>query len=139
MYLVRMIYVSKPSHSPTKEEVTQILQAAQANNSKHDLTGLMVFNHEYFLQVVEGGRTAVSQLLGHLYKDSRHQDLTMIEFDQIDRRSFGDWSMQFVPAASITKEIVLHNSPTSKFEPEKLTKSGVLELLLALREAARTT
>jgi hypothetical protein len=138
MYLVRMIYVSKPSNSPTKEEVTQILQASQAKNTKNDLTGLMVFNHEYYLQVVEGGRTAVSQLLGRLYQDPRHQDLTMIEFDHIDSRSFGDWSMQFVPAASITKKMVLHNSPTSKFEPEKLTKSGVLELLLALREAART-
>jgi hypothetical protein len=36
MYLVRMIYVSKPSNSPTKEEVTQILQASQANNIKND-------------------------------------------------------------------------------------------------------
>jgi hypothetical protein len=99
----------------------------------------MVFNHEYYLQVVEGGRTAVSELLGRLYKDSRHQDLTLIEFDHIDSRSFGDWSMQFVPAASMSKKMVLHYSPSSRFEPQKLTKVSALELLSALRESERTT
>lgn len=137
MFLVRIIYVSKRNKSNSLDDLNQILQVAQANNQRHELTGLLAFNHQYFLQVLEGGRAEVSQLLGNLYADPRHSDLTVLEFDHIDRRVFGEWSMQFVPATAISKEMLLRYGATSRFEPHKFSKSSALDLLTELRQFAQ--
>ena len=138
MFLVRLIYFSKPSDGPASKTVKDILQVARVNNDRHELTGLMVLDHRYFLQVVEGGRSAVSQLLGNLYRDPRHQELTVLGFDHIDRRAFGEWSMQFVPAISVTKQALLRHGASSLFEPQHMTKASALDLLSELRGLAST-
>ena len=67
----------------------------------------MVFNQYHFLQIVEGGRTAVSCLLGNLLRDTRHTEMVVMGFEGIDQREFSDWSMRFVPAAAIAKKTLL--------------------------------
>jgi hypothetical protein len=49
MYLVRMVYVSKISDQLDSAALPQIQKVAQENNTKHDLTGLLVFNSKYYL------------------------------------------------------------------------------------------
>ena len=136
MFLVRLIYFSSPTDGPASQTIKDILQAARVNNDRHELTGLMLLDHQYFLQVVEGGRGAVSQLLGNLYKDPRHQDLIVLGFDRIDRRAFGEWSMQFVPATSVTQQVLLRHGASRLFEPRHMTKESALDLLSELRGMA---
>ena len=134
MHMVRMVYVSTSIREVDSDILQSILGTAQTNNAAHDLTGLLVFDDKYFLQVIEGGRTAVSRLLGNLYKDKRHQDLLLLDFDSIHQRRFPNWSMQFVPAVDATKDVLLRHGVTSKFEPRNLTKESAVAFMVEMLE-----
>ena len=132
MYLVRMIYVSRPVKEPSSDVLEPILGTATIENARHDLTGLLVFDDKHYLQVLEGGRTAVSHLLGNLYKDPRHTDLVVLEFDYIHQRQFPQWTMQFVPVAEVTREVLVRYGVSSKFDPYSFTKRSALAFMLEM-------
>lgn len=138
MYLVRVIYVSSVADSNDHTALPTIIRQAQANNEAHDLTGLLVFNHRYYLQAIEGSRVAVNRLLANLYRDPRHHNMLIISFDDIDRRVFSDWSMRFVPAASASREVVLRNGVGRDFEPYTMTGASALGFLRDMAELAAT-
>jgi hypothetical protein len=139
MHLVRMVYVSRPVKEPSSNVLESILGTASIENARHDLTGLLVFDDKHYLQVIEGGRTAVSQLLGNLYKDPRHKDLVVLEFDYIHQRQFPQWTMQFIPVAEVTREVLLRYGVSSTFDPYSFTKGSALGFMLemAARQQAR--
>lgn len=132
MFLVRMIYVSQTVTEAPEDKLAAILKTARKNNEKHDLTGLMVYNRKYFLQVIEGSRPAVSQLLGNLFRDPRHEKMEVLEFDAIEQRLFSHWSMQFAPADTVTKALLLRHGPSGQFEPYGFTKGSALGFLTEL-------
>jgi len=132
MHLVRMIYVSKPVEEVDSDVLESILGTAQINNTEHDLTGLLVFDDQHYLQVIEGGRMKVSQLLGNLYKDPRHTDLLVLDFDYISQRQFPDWSMQFVPVVDVTRDVLLRHGVSSKFDPYNFSKDNALAFMMEM-------
>ena len=132
MLLVRMVYVSTSIDEVDSDTLQSILATAQANNEAHDLTGLLVFDDKYFVQVIEGGRAAVSKLLGNLYKDTRHKDLVVLGFHAIHQRQFPNWSMQFVPAVDVTRNVLLRHGVTSKFEPYSLTSESAVAFMVEM-------
>ena len=132
MHLVRLVYVSTSINEVDSDTLQSILSTAQTNNDAHDLTGLLVFDDKYFVQLIEGGRSAVSQLLGNLYRDTRHKDLVVLGFDVVHQRQFPNWSMQFVPAADVTKNVLLRHGVTSKFEPYSLTPQSAVAFMVEM-------
>jgi predicted outer membrane protein len=88
--LIRLVYASTATKPVNREVLDAILKTARLRNEVRDLTGLLVFDHQYFLQVIEGHRSAVSLLLSKLFADSRHSELTVLEFDEISQRMFAD-------------------------------------------------
>ena len=131
--LVRMVYASTAVAPVNGELLESILKVARNRNEVRDLTGMLVFDHQYFLQVIEGGREAVSLLLGKLFADTRHKDLVVLELDEIPQRSFADWSMEFAPAAAINKTVLLRNGISSHFNPYSLSKAGAFNVLTEMR------
>ena len=134
--LVRLVYASTAAQPVNSEVLDNILKTARQRNEVRDLTGLLVFDHQYFLQVIEGDRSMVSLLLGKLFADSRHKALTVVEFDEITQRSFAQWSMSFVPAATANRALLLRHGVSSYFNPYSLTKAGALALLTEIRGIA---
>jgi len=127
-----MVYVSTPVEEVDSDVLESILGTAHINNTEHDLTGMLVFDEQHYLQVIEGRRAEVSQLLGNLYKDSRHKDLLVLGFDCISQRQFPDWSMQFVPVADVTRHVLLRHGVSSKFEPYNFCKDSALAFMVEL-------
>ena len=132
MHLVRLVYVSTSINEVDSDTLQSILSTAQTNNDAHDLTGLLVFDDKYFVQLIEGGRSAVSQLLGNLYRDTRHKDLVVLGFDVVHQRPFPNWSMQFVPTVDVTKNVLLRHGVTSKFEPYSLTHESAVAFMVEM-------
>jgi hypothetical protein len=132
MPLVRLIYVSTVKPNLVLSELSAV---AKANNKRHDLSGLLAFDSKYFIQVIEGGRRNVSNLLANLVRDERHADLELLEFDYIEKRQFGQWSMQFVPLDKSIKEIIFTHSVGTTFNPYNFTQQGALSFLMDLRTA----
>ena len=131
--LIRLVYASTATKPVNREVLDAILKTARLRNEVRDLTGLLVFDHQYFLQVIEGHRSAVSLLLSKLFADSRHSELTVLEFDEISQRMFADWSMSFIPAATANRPMLLRHGVSSHFDPYSFTKAGALAFLSAMR------
>ena len=71
--LVRLLYASRAvDTSPAAIEA--ILTQSRQHNPGSGITGVLCYGGGVFLQAIEGGRSAVSELYGHIQKDSRHKD-----------------------------------------------------------------
>jgi lipase chaperone LimK len=95
--LYRLAYISKNCFVGTledqKENVQSILNVAQSNNSKTGVTGALLWSGDYFCQVIEGERDTLEDLFETIQMDPRHEEITVLHFEPIDRRSFSEWAM----------------------------------------------
>lgn len=71
----------------------KIVRQAAVNNASNGLTGVLVSSDDAFIQLVEGPRQTLSDLLGRLYTDTRHCDLRLVDFRMIDARVTSPWAM----------------------------------------------
>lgn len=133
MYLVRLLYLSKATGGLGASGIEALLLSAQRNNSRAGISGMLAFNGEYFLQVLEGGRSEVNGLYQRISADPRHQELLMLQMDEISERLFSDWSMAYVPSSKLTRELLLRYGVGDEFSPLKMSSRSCLGLLTALR------
>ena len=77
-------------------DLEDIHRAARELNAIDGITGLLVFNGTHFLQIVEGARDVIDDLLERLKRDSRHTGLEVRDQHRVTQRSFPDWSMELV-------------------------------------------
>lgn len=134
--LTRLIYASRATEPMSPARVDDILRNARAHNQVHDITGLLVFDHRSFLQVLEGDRQALSDLYSRLVRDPRHTQLLLMECVPVDERVFSDWSMGFVAADDTHRRVLLRLTARSQFDPHGLSAPCALALLRAM---ARST
>ncbi|EJL6503513.1 BLUF domain-containing protein, partial [Vibrio cholerae] len=62
MAFIRLIYVSTVTESLKHSDIELILEHAKKYNFEQDITGVLYFNNEYFLQCLEGDREKVNLL-----------------------------------------------------------------------------
>lgn len=128
--LSRLIYASEVATPLSPELLQDLLVKARRDNRLRDLTGLMVFNNRYFLQVLEGERQQVSDLYARLVHDVRHRRLVLLGFEAVGERLFTDWSMGFAPADALRRGDYLRYSASSQFNPTTMSASAALALLV---------
>ena len=85
-----------------------------------------------FVQVVEGGREPISDLLRLIYLDNRHQHMTILSFEEISERQFGNWTMGIVDVASINAAVLLKYSETAVLDPFNCSSGATMSLLTEL-------
>lgn len=97
MQFVRMIYVSESRLLPTSgslwSQVNEILSVSQKTNERVGVTGALLFNEDWFVQVVEGRLTPVWELFDRLRRDERHRNLRLVEIKGVHSRLFENWWM----------------------------------------------
>ena len=71
MTLVRLLYASRAAAPVKPEELASILRQAKGNNPAQGITGVLCCSDDMFLQVLEGGRTAVNRLYARIVADRR--------------------------------------------------------------------
>ena len=71
--LVRLLYASRAADQLGQEGLSAILKQSKCNNPKLGITGVLCFSDHTFMQVLEGGREAVSRLYNRIVGDPRHQ------------------------------------------------------------------
>ena len=57
------------------EELLAILRQSKAANPLHGITGVLCYSEGIFLQVLEGGRSAVNRLYNRIVADARHREV----------------------------------------------------------------
>lgn len=93
--MIRLSYASTTNHDWTPEELLALLTKCQTNNVANNITGILLYAHETFFQVLEGEENMVNKMYEVIKKDKRHKDCTIIEKLNIEERDFPYWSMGF--------------------------------------------
>jgi hypothetical protein len=94
-----LVHVSYCSHAqfPVEQAVLDlILKASQRNNQRDDITGLLTYSGEVFVQFIEGPPDAIRRLMGRLQSDPRHRDIIILSQGSDHERIFPDWDMELV-------------------------------------------
>ncbi len=142
MQTIRLIYASEAHPEYTSyASLTALLQRAVAHNTAHDVTGMLVYSSNKFLQVLEGNRDTVNALYNRIVKDRRHQRCTLLSAQAIERRDFADWAMRLVGAEDIPtapRRVLLQRlASQSVFDPFLMTADQASRFLSALADAER--
>jgi hypothetical protein len=96
MQLYQLIYTSVLAPEAGIESVSGIIQAAQANNRKLNITGLLIFDGVNFCQHLEGPEDNVRTLAMRIERDPRHTAFTIRHQSCFDgERNYPDWSIAF--------------------------------------------
>ncbi|MDQ6655099.1 MAG: BLUF domain-containing protein [Verrucomicrobiota bacterium] len=95
MRLYSLIYVSIATGEFSENELTDILAISRANNSRDDITGMLLYKDRRFMQLLEGPETAVCAAYARIARDLRHRDAAILLEGPAAERDFTDWSMGF--------------------------------------------
>ena len=93
--IFRLIYRSHyriPEHK-RKAELGEIFSVARSNNTKKQVTGALLTHQDWFVQALEGAEDTVRGLYDHIYKDVRHEKVSVLFADHVDDRVFSRWAM----------------------------------------------
>lgn len=115
--LVRLLYASRAKAPLTPEVIDAILQASRKANPAAGITGLLCHSGDVFMQVLEGGREAVSALYNRIANDPRHTDVILLRYEEITERRFAGWSMGQVNLARVNPAILLKYSTKAELDP----------------------
>ena len=128
--LVRLLYASRAVPTIDQEELVAILRASKANNPALGITGVLFscFTQGIFLQVLEGGRSAVSRLYNRIAADPRHAQVELLSYEEISERRFAGWAMGQVNLARLNPALLLKYSETATLDP--YTVSGAVSMAL---------
>ena len=133
--LVRLLYASRAVDSGP-EAVENILTQSRLYNPSNGITGILCFGGNVFLQAIEGGRSAVNALYGHIQRDPRHQDVMLLNYEEIAERRFGGWTMGQVNLGHINTSILLKYSENLELNPYAMSGTAALALLQELMATA---
>lgn len=93
MDLTQLIYVSSASVELSDAQLDDILASAVRHNKDNEITGLLLYAHGSFMQVLEGDRARVEETYTRILHDLRHRSSMVLHKEPIDAREFPDWSM----------------------------------------------
>jgi hypothetical protein len=105
-----------------------ILAAARGNNARLEITGALMFNAACFVQVLEGPRAEVDRLFARIRRDTRHAGVTLLAFEPLGQRAFGQWSMAFVGARDPEGRLKAF-ATESGFDPRHMSGQATFEFL----------
>ena len=125
--LVRLLYASR-AIDINPDAIEAILTQSRQHNPECGITGILCYGGGIFLQAIEGGRMAVSELYGHIQRDPRHKDVVLLHYEEIPERRFGGWTMGQVNMSKINASILLKYAEKPELNPYSV--SGLVSLAL---------
>lgn len=126
--LVRLLYASRAVDN-TQPAVQAILESARRHNQDSGVTGILVYGGGVFMQAIEGGRQAVSDLYGTISRDARHKDVALLHYEEIVERRFGSWTMGLVDVSRVNASVLLKYSERAVLDPYAVSGKVSMALL----------
>ena len=133
--LVRLLFASRAVDA-SREAIESILASARRHNPESGITGILLHGSGVFLQGMEGGRQAVSDLYGTIQRDPRHKDVVLLHYEEILERRFGGWTMGLVDASRVNASVLLKYSERAVLDPYSVSGKVSLALLEELMATA---
>jgi hypothetical protein len=102
--MYEVVYVSSSVGLLDETTLTEILTTSRRNNARLDVTGMLLYRDGNIIQVLEGPKKDVLELIDCIARDPRHHQFLRLAEGEIAERSFPDWTMGFVHAGDLTDE-----------------------------------
>ena len=90
-----LIYVSTSTAPMARPALDALLKQARSFNRPAGITGCLVYQDGYFMQMLEGKKEVVEALMEKVKMDPRHCDVRTVIEGPARRRIFVDWGMDF--------------------------------------------
>lgn len=134
--LVRLMYASRSAQPMDQEELSAILRQSRQNNLPQGITGALCCSGGIFIQVLEGGRSAVNQLYQRISRDERHTDVLLLSYEEISERRFANWAMGQINLGRLNPAVLLKYSETATLDPYAVSGQATAQLFEELLATA---
>jgi hypothetical protein len=139
MSITRLIYYSENQivrgEVSVLGQLSSILRSANRNNRASGLTGALIFDELWFIQVLEGKREAVWRTFQRICEDERHANVVLVEMREVDERRFGNWWMGFATRDDGTEATFTPYLRNGHLSPPTMSAGMMLDLMLELAKA----
>ena len=133
----QLIYYSKStwkSDDPSLlAQLRDIVSSSQRNNARVGITGFLIFDKTWFIQILEGDRANVSETYNRIARDRRHSGLNIVNVRDVEKRSFPNWTMGSAVRSPEVQGVYLQHGISGQLDPVRLRSAQVIELALALQ------
>jgi len=117
------------------DDLNTILAASQRNNEKAGVTGALLFDTVWFIQILEGEREAVSAVLRRIMGDERHDELTVMDCRPAEARLFGNWWMGFAMLRGDNGALFARHGIGARLDPRSMSGDQAVGLAKDLAAA----
>ena len=93
--MISTTYLSTATGRWDAEALEDLLEVSRRNNADADITGVLLYSGESFLQTLEGPAETVDAVMARVNDDTRHRNVEVLRRDEIEERAFAGWSMGF--------------------------------------------
>ncbi len=95
MEMYELIYCSIAKPDLAEKDIVDILAKARDFNSKNDITGCLLLHNNEFIQILEGDKKVLQDLIEKIKKDDRHSNVMVLAENIIEKRVFEKWNMAY--------------------------------------------
>jgi hypothetical protein len=111
----------------------EILAISQRNNSRDGITGFLIFDKTWFVQILEGERAQVTETYNRIARDTRHSTATIMNVRDVQARLFPNWTMGGAMRTPEVQEVYLQHGFGGPLEPSRLKSDQIIRLALDLQ------
>jgi hypothetical protein len=111
----------------------EILSASQRNNGRDGITGFLIFDKIWFVQILEGERAKVTATYDRIARDPRHATATVIDVRDVSSRLFPNWTMGGAMRTPEVQEVYLQHGFGGPLDAARLRADQVVNLAIDLQ------
>lgn len=100
------LYTSQLTHKHDTDQIEGLMAGFQSRNQSAGLSGFLVTDGIYVMQLLEGEDDAVDAMKARIVTDTRHMNIVSEVWEMEAIRAYPNWSMRAVPATEYEKMFV---------------------------------
>ena len=94
----QFVYSSVAVTPMQTDDLEELLAHARRGNAARGITGALVYAEGIFLQIIEGDKDQVLDLMAEIRRDIRHESVAVLREGDVPSPTFGSWKMAYVSA-----------------------------------------
>jgi blue light- and temperature-responsive anti-repressor len=135
-----LVYKSRVHTDMSPSDLYQLVKAASLKNAARDISGVLLFDGDYFFQYLEGPSDAIKSLYEIIVRDKRHRHVVKLMEDHSPTRRFGVWSMHAIDVNTLQgddlNEILAKGSSFQPANAGLPSHDRVLKMITAFASAS---
>lgn len=116
-------------------ELNNILDVSNRNNRRAGVTGALLFDTLWFMQVLEGEREAVSAIFRRIVVDPRHDAVALMDVRPIEQPLFSNWWMGLCMLRGDNTPLFARHGLGPRLNPRLMTGEQAVGLAFDLARA----